>query len=259
MADPHQALTPPGASPPGGAPTVALPPSGQPEVLSAVDLGVIEDANAGRAWLMPTALAAPKGTWSFSYYELFLVSASYAFTDQLSVSATTMIPIVDDLPFGELFNAKLQIRRAGNLRVAAQGAVMVTDDAGGSFSAGELGAAATYCIDTECRSHVSGFLGAAFSDADQSSVPFLVAGSLVAKLTKHVKLVFEADSGIIAGDINDTADGLLAWYGLRFTSRNIGFDLGFAKLIISGTSDDDDVFPIGLPFVSLTFRGLASD
>jgi hypothetical protein len=259
MADPDQAWTPPGASPPGDAPTVSPPPSGQPEVPSTVDLGVVEDANSGRVWLMPTALSAPKGTWSFSDYELFLVSASYAFTDQLSVSAATLIPIVADQPFWGLFHAKLQILRAGNLRLAAQGAVTVVSDENDSFSAGELGAAATLCIDAECRSHVSGFLGAAFAYDDQSSVPFLVAGSLVAGLTKRVKLVLEADSGFIAGDINGTADGLLAWYGLRFTSRNIGVDLGLAKPIISGTSGDDEVFPIGFPFVSFTYRGLAND
>jgi hypothetical protein len=69
-----------------------------------------------------------------------------------------------------------------------------------------------------------------------------------------VKIVVEADSAFIAGKINSTADGALLWYGLRFTSRLIGVDLGLVKPIYSGSSNDGLV--AGFPFVSFTYRGI---
>lgn len=59
---------------------------------AATDQGVLNDANAGRGWIAPTALAEPGGTWSISSYELFLISIGYAVSDQLSISATTIPP-----------------------------------------------------------------------------------------------------------------------------------------------------------------------
>jgi hypothetical protein len=225
-----------------------------------VDAGVVADANSGRAWLMPTALSAPKGTWSFSDFELFLVSASYAVTDQFSIGATTLVPISSDIPFWALFSAKMQVLRSGSLRVALHGAAtLVTGGDTDGFSAAEVGGAATLCLDTACHSHVSGFVGAGFALTEENNaVPIIVGGALAARLGKRVKFVAEVDTGLIAGGgINETADGFLLWYGLRFTSRNIGVDVGFMKPII-GDSDDDS-FPIGFPIVSFTYRGLAGD
>ncbi|MBX3156272.1 MAG: hypothetical protein KF773_09760 [Deltaproteobacteria bacterium] len=253
---------PPPDGPPGGAvaPMPVAPPM-PPPASPNVDKGVLEDANSGRSWLAPTALSAPAGTWSFSDFELFLVSGSYAVTDQLSIGATTLIPIVADQPFWGLLSAKMQVIRQGNVRVALHGAATIVTGSTDGFSAAEVGAAATLCIDSDCHSHATGFIGAGFALTESnSSVPFLVAGSLVARLGKRVKLVLEADTGFIAGDINGRANGFLAWYGVRFTSRNIGVDVGFMKPIdLTSSSNDDIGFPIGLPFVSFTYRSLAGD
>lgn len=78
---------------------VADPPVGPPgeaPVVTTVDPGTVEDANAGRVAIMSTALTPPAGSFSFEDWELLLVSASYAPTDHLVLTATSMIPVTSD-------------------------------------------------------------------------------------------------------------------------------------------------------------------
>ncbi|MDB4964247.1 MAG: hypothetical protein JWP01_4246 [Myxococcales bacterium] len=250
--------------PPPEAAMVAPPPPMQPmpeqppAPVSTVDRGVIEDANAGRSWVMPTALTEPAGTWSFSDYELFLVSLGYSVTDQLSLSATTLLPAFENMPFVLLLNAKYQVLKSGRVRGALQGALTTVREDGDGATAGVVGGALTLCLDDDCHSHLSGYVGAGIAHEDQSAVPLLIAGSLAYRLGTHIKLLLEADSAYIAGgDINQGADGFLGWYGVRFTSSIIGVDLGFAKPICTGDSDCSiDELPMGIPFVSFTYRSL---
>jgi hypothetical protein len=258
MPPPDDQAPPP---PPEAAPMLApVPPPVQAPV-SKVDKGVLDDANSGRAWLMPTGLSDPAGTWSFSDFELLLIGAGYAVTDELSVSLTTLLPITNDIPFWMLANVKYQIINSGRVRGAVQAAFTYSRDTSGSttssLGAGEVGGALTLCLDDECHSHASGFLGAGFAQESDAAVPFLVAGSIAGRLNKHVKIVVEADSAFIAGKINETANGFLLWYGVRFTSRNIGVDLGLMKPIYDGSSNDTLV--LGFPFVSFTYRSLKDD
>jgi len=227
-----------------------------------VDKGVLDDANSGRAWISPTALTPPKGTWSFSDWELFWVGASYAFTDNLQASASTMVPITSDQPLILLFTGKLKIYSQGRVRLAGHLAVNHisyddADDDFSGFSAGALGGAATLCLDDNCDSHVNGYLAGGFlleADVDQTSVPFLVAASLVKKMSRRVKLVFEVDSGFVTGEVDEMSEVFLGWYGLRFTSRHIGVDFGFMRPF--GPDVDWDVFPMGFPVLNFTYRGV---
>lgn len=249
---------PPFAAPPAGAPagSPAMVPPTAPPVETTVDKGVLNDANAGRGWMAPTALTEPGGTWSISDYELFLISIGYAINDQVSISATTIPPLTTDFPLWLLFSAKAQVVKAGKVRAAVQGAVtyfsLNDSTSNDSFTAGELGGALTVCIDDECNSHVSGFLGAGFAHDTNSSVPFVGAATLVARLGNHVKFVAEADTAFIAGKVNDVADGALLWYGLRFTSRNLGADLGFVRPL--GVSDSGLV--LGFPVLTFSYRAI---
>ena len=150
---------PPPAPPPVVAPIVA--PAPPPAPISTADLGTLEDANSGRVAIMPTALTPPKGTFSFEDEELFFIGVSYAVTDDLVISGTTMVPITSDLYWG-FVSAKLQVVKQGRLRVAVQAGAagastkdttttfdsmgnitgeMSTTSSGGGF---DLGGAATY-------------------------------------------------------------------------------------------------------------------
>jgi hypothetical protein len=270
---------PPAAAPP---PIVVAPPSGPPPAPPppahpGIDQGVIDDANSGRSWLMPTALTAPAGTWSFTDYELLSVGASYAATDHLGISLTTLIPIVSGQPLVGLLTAKYQVVSVGALRVAGQFAFGFSTGGGDSSGgAGTIGGVATLCLDHPCSSTLSGYVGVGFGSSGESTVPVLVAGSVAVRLSRHVKLVGEVDTGYLAGNSFDSTDaGFLLWYGLRFTSRNIGVDLGLMEPIIKeyttnsdGTTSTtasyqvgfgDGVLPAGFPFVSFTYRGLDMD
>jgi hypothetical protein len=248
-------------------PTAPMPPPPPQEPASTVDKGIEEDANAGRSWVAPTALTEPAGTWSFSDFQLFLVSLAYSPTDQISLSATTMLPITSGVPFWLLLNGKIQVVKSGNLRVALQGALSFmsvkdenidsmgnTTSDRSSLTAAVIGGAATYCLDAECRSAVNAYVGAGFARQSESAVPLLLSGSVAFGVSKHVKLLLEADTGYIAGDINEFADGFLGWYGVRFTSKIIGVDLGFAYPVCDGCEDITDEIPMGFPFVGFTYR-----
>jgi hypothetical protein len=267
---------PPSSGPPATTPVLTPPPPAvaapAPEATTTVDRGTLEDANAGRVAIMPTALTPPKGTFSFEDKELFFVTASYAVTDQLVISGTTMVPITDELYWG-MISAKLQVVKQGNLRVAVQaGAVgvatkdtstqfdsmgnvigeMDTTESGGGF---DLGAAMTYCFDTDCFSHVSAAAIAGLATHGNSAVPVAFTGGLVARISPKVRLIAEADTAHVFGNIDEQADGFLGWYGVRFTSRQIGVDLALVKPFCSDCSTDG-TFPAGFPFVTFSYRAL---
>ena len=245
--------------PPEPPPMAQVAPAPDPMIAPAppaptVPRGIVEDANAGRGWVMPTALTEPAGTWSFSDFELLMISIGYSVTDDLSLSASTLLPLTEDFPFWLLLNAKLRVVNTGRFHLALQGAGTFVHVDSDNASAGVLGAAATLCLDDDCYSTLSGYLGAGFARQDQSALPFMAAGSLAYRVAKHVKLLLEADTGFIAGEIDAAADGFLGWYGVRFTSSIIGVDLGFVKPFCDGCEDTG--LPLGLPFVSFTYRAL---
>jgi hypothetical protein len=242
-------LAPPSASgpyvPPGAAPEQAEP---------SVDHGVLEDANATTNFFMPTALTPPAGTFGFHDYELFIIGASYAPTDQFLISASTLVPLVNDQPFVGLFSAKYQVLRSGSVRVAAHGSTLFAAGNGDSIFSGALGGVATVCLNLECSSHLSGYAAAGFASGTSSAVPFVFSGGAVLKLSRRVKFLVEGDGAFVAGEVNDLANGFLLWYGLRFTSANISGDVGFVKPVSYDDSYDTEVFPIGFPVVSFTYR-----
>lgn len=257
-APPAQPMPPQPQPPPGYLQPAPMPPPPPPPVPSNIDPGVYRDANIGRSWLSPTAMTPPKGTWSFQDYELLFVGGSYAFTDQFQVSANTMIPIVEDQPLIILASAKLLVARTGKLRLALHGTFNhfgENSDGDGdvNFYTGTVGGVATLCLDADCDSLATGYVGAGFgSESDGSVVPIFFAGSLLKKLGRRVKLAVEIDSAYIAGEIDEMSNGFLGWYGVRFTSKNIGVDVGFVRPF--GPDVEWEDFPMGFPVVSLAYR-----
>ncbi|HTE53242.1 MAG TPA: hypothetical protein VK698_20450 [Kofleriaceae bacterium] len=238
------------------APAAAAPAPGQ-------EAGIRDDANSGRTWLSPTALTAPAGTFSIQSTELLMIGASYSFTDRFVVSASTFLPITTDMPLILLTTLKLKVADRGRLKLAAhanlgyfEGLGIGEEDDDDDFGTAVVGGVATVCLDPECHSLFNAYLGAGFvlqPGVDQSSVPFLASAAWVQRLGGRVKLVLEANGGFTVGGTNDVAEGLLAWYGLRFTSSAIGVDLGLVKPLCS---ECDDGIALGLPWVSFSYRAL---
>lgn len=241
---------------PAAYPMTVAPPIENPHPYT--DRGTLEDANAGRVAVMSTALTPPAGTWAFEDWELFFLGVSYSPTDQLIITANTMIPISSDFEWGYI-SAKYQLLRSGPVRLAAQAGIAGVwakgSNSSDSTSGLEVGGVATFCFNDDCSSHGSISATTGFAHQDSNSWPFVFSGGIVAKLTTHVRFIAEADTAAIVGDISDHADGFLGWYGFRFTSKNIGVDLTLVKPFC-GSDCNSDVLPLGFPFVTFTYRGL---
>ncbi|HUJ59070.1 MAG TPA: hypothetical protein VLX92_11280 [Kofleriaceae bacterium] len=258
---------PPGEPPPGQVPPapppppVAPPPAmvAPPAAVTTVDPGTLEDANSGRVAIMSTALTPPAGTFAFEDWELFLISASYAVTDHLVITGTSMVPVTSDFYWGFL-SAKLQVVKVGRVRIAAQAGIAAVwgngSDSSDSATGFDLGGVATLCLDDGCYSHVDGAVVAGFADQSNTSVPVGFMAGIVAKVGRHIRLVAEADTAHMFGDLSGQANGFLGWYGVRFTSRQIGVDLELVRPFCSDSSCDMTTFPLGVPFVTFTYRAI---
>jgi hypothetical protein len=238
--------------------TVAPAAQLEPDVAldTTVDEGVLADVNSDRAWFTPTALTQPKGSWSFHDQELFVVGMTYGITDTFQLSASTLVPVVSDMPLFLWVSGKAQIARSGNLRLALHGLVFHGSEDGDGATVGNLGAAASLCFDAGCHSLINGYASAAFGISEgDTEVPVLFGGAIIARVARRVKLVGEIDTAMVMGD--EFVDGYLGWYGVRFTSGEIGADVGFVKPFGGELEDDDnDELPLGLPWLNFTYRAM---
>jgi hypothetical protein len=80
-------------------------------------------------------------------------------------------------------------------------------------------------------------------------------GGIVGRIARHVRLIGEVDTGYSFGKIQGGADAFLGWYGVRFTSRQIGVDLALVKPFCDGC-DTGSTFPLGFPWVTFSYRAL---
>src|SRR5260221_14032153 len=98
------ALAQPGepAPPPSPPPVVVVTPAtvAVTPPATTVDKGTLEDANAGRVAIMPTALTPPAGTGAFADWEPFFVRASYGVTDHIVIPGPAIVPLPSDLYWG---------------------------------------------------------------------------------------------------------------------------------------------------------------
>jgi hypothetical protein len=231
------------------------------------DIARLEDPNIDRVFLLPSADTQPKGTFAFNDYELFMIGLTYGVTDNFQLSATTLAPIVKDMPTFLSASAKLRVVGEGRVHLALQGTLTYVNDGDDGDSeesvfGGSLGALATFCLDEPCRSalhaSVTGMAPIAENNSSENFLLVYSAGATV-KVAKHVKLLGEVTSAGINDEDSgfDQAEGALVSYGVRFFSGSIAGDVGFVKPLYSddeGDGDDDDDFLLGVPFINFTFR-----
>ena len=209
-----------------------------------------DDANAGHAWLAPTALVPPAGTFAIENDEVFALGAAYAITDRLIASATVVKVPVRGTHIGAFGSVKLQVVHIGRLRVALQAGGMYAydSDSGGTSDTAfaDLAGVATFCIDRDCRSHVDGFAGVGYRvDYLDGETPAAFGGAVVARLAGPVKLVGEVDQLIDASNVIGQRQPTLAWTGVRITSRHAGIDLGAVVCFASaGDCASPRIYPV---------------
>jgi hypothetical protein len=222
--------------------------------------GALDDANAHRAWLAPTALTAPAGTWTIVSYEVAVAGLIFSVTDRLEVGAMTFLPISDELPTLAWGHVKLRVLDSGSvhgaLRLDGVYVHEVTDaseDDEITHTIASAMAAVTLCVDVRCRSHLGAALGVAFTGTGDE-LPIGGAASAVVAMTDVVKLVFELDAGYIVNDPHDSPYGAFAWAGVRFTSRAAGVDLGVMRPLCDDCIEKR--LKYGFPFVMATIRSV---
>lgn len=217
-----------------------------------IEPGSLTDANSGNNFFMPTALMPPAGSVGVHNYELFILGLSYAPTNYLMFSFSTLLPIADDLYVGAA-SAKVQVYRGPVWRLAVHGGALFGSDGDGNddgLAAGSIGAAATACLDDGCASHFSAFSALALIDDDNSVSPLLFSGGVVLRLSDSARLLAELDVGTASNDSD--IDGVsLFWYGVRFTSRKLSTDFGFVRPLVE---DSSELFPLGFPMVIFNYR-----
>jgi hypothetical protein len=153
------------------------------------------DARVDSAWAAPTALTQPKGTMSFTLYELVLPNITVGVTDRLQV----------DVGIGDFFfarnglllwdaEAKFAVGESGRAHFALfAGAGGI--GSGGLYAYG-AGPVASVCIDLGCESVLStsvvaGGLHINTEDGPPNRAGVIVSPSAVVALARHLKLVGE--------------------------------------------------------------------
>ena len=258
--DPVESAPPP-PPPPAPAPVAVAPPIAAAPRASTVDQGVVDDATSPGAFLFPSALSEPAGTFtaslgfgadtSFKTTELTHLGVSYSPTSEVTLSGTLLIPTETDIHVGML-SAKAQILRSGRVRGALFGTLLIASSGGNTEQAGLVGGAVSYCIDEACNSYASGDLGLGLEHSSSSGAPILVSGSVVAQVAPHVKLAAEVVTGFTVGsDVSGAGSSqFVAFYGARFTEKNLGLNVGFIKPF----GDHIGVDGPGAMFATLTAR-----
>lgn len=222
------------------------------------------DAAAGRAYLSPTAVTAPRGKVTFGWMSPIApvagtASIGFGLTDrvQLSVGTTFTAEGLDgdcedcfaaDDDGGALFVAKVGILRGERTALAAQAAFIEID--GERTTA--WSAVLSHCVDgATCNTVISGHLtvvpeGDTYDDVGNPATALhgVLGGSLV---TGGGRLKAVVDAAVLGEDEDDRL--LLGYGGIRYAGRRLSADLG---LVVGVEHGDAEALP--LPLIAISGR-----
>jgi hypothetical protein len=209
---------------------------------------------------MPSAETINAGDFTFNSYELVLAGLSYGITDDIAVSGTVLLPIVEDFPRYFSLTGKFRLYAGSNDIFSLQPNLMYFGVEG--ESAGIFGAHALYdhIFDDQGRYTLTlamsalGVLGATTGDVDLTDGAVLgFSGAFNAQVGSLVKLMAELYlPGAVSPDRSELIEqALLLNYGVRFFSSSIAVDLTFLRPI---HPDAETPFVMGIPFVTFSAR-----
>ena len=229
-----------------------------PALSAAVDLGSVEDPNADRGFLLPTALTQPARTLTVSDYDIVVAGATYGITDRLQVGVTAT-------PAGGLFlpermaigSLKWQFLRAGNLRLAVLGGAIYSENENhdgrparrSRSTAGQAALAASYCLTDDCHSLLTTNLLTTLAirlGHQDPSILYSAGGTF--RLSRRWKLLIEAQQAYTLADDAGGPTRPVISAGFRLFGRHLAGEAGFMTFFGSHGS------PFPLPYLSATFR-----
>ncbi len=218
------------------------------------------DASVDRGVTTGHAETIGKGNWTINSYQLFLIGATYGFSDDFQLSATTLLPIIEDIPFVFALAPKYVVARGDQFALALRGDVWVGARSGTTLGRASVGPVFDYYFDRQGRYafHAGLNIGGVFGGFDNSGISFaegLLIGldlGFTLGVAKGFKLIVEGQlfAGYSAAGFN-VAEVALLNYGVRFHGRDLAVDLTFLRPI-----GDVDVGPLvmGVPFVAFSAR-----
>ncbi len=218
------------------------------------------DAAVDRNILLPSAETISAGQLTFNDYEIFLVGLTYGITDDLQVSATTLLPIVSDIPFVALVSAKYRLIAMDNMLLSIQPTLNLahsSGETGGTFGFQLL---YDYIVDDAGDLTLSAGLSANWLfvagtfDEVSDGAGLLLGGAVTWRVAEIVKLMGELvlPGAIGGGEFELVEQALLFNYGVRFFGERIAVDLTFLRPI----HPDVDVGPLlmGIPYLTFSAR-----
>jgi hypothetical protein len=219
-------------------------------------VGLDDDPHIDRVWFSPTAITQPAGTASFNDWELILLGFTYGVSDQFQLTAMVVPPLFEDMPFIGMASAKYSVPLGERVHVAplaGVGYASVDDDSGFALGAG---GALSLCITEDCGSLVSAFVYAVwFLEETDDAFPVAFGASLLARVSRHIKLALEVGSGgVLSRADSQLAEGVVVSYGVRFFSGNLAGDVGFVRPFVFDGDDFADELILGVPAVTFSYR-----
>ena len=190
---------------------------------------------------------------------------SYGVTDDLTVTVGALPPLGG--AYTGWLTGKYRFLRAGRFSLAAHGSTALfhqpayIDDFDDEVPAESevfqtLGLAASYCIDSACRSVLGAYGGALVTAGAEDARFGLLGASAIVNLGGHVKLMVEADQGNQLDPAGDSAAGLFVWYGIRVAGPSIAVDLGVLDAIGGPVFDDGSISLARVPWFKFAYRAL---
>lgn len=187
------------------------------------------DPNSSRLFFAPKGNMLKKGEGYFQDIWLFFVSASYGFTDNITVGLGTIV-----IPEAKTYyiTPKVGIMSTENFHLAA-GALVISID---KHTAGILYGVGSYGSDD---ANVTLGLGYGFADGDLAEKPMVSLG-FEKRLSR--RMAFISENWLFPG-----FDEPLISYGIRFFGEDLAVDLAFFNSLT------DPYFP-GFPYLDFVYN-----
>lgn len=210
---------------------------------SDANVAPVSDPQADRVVLLPTAHTHRRGTVFFSSYDVIVLQAGYAFTDETQITVTTLPLPSEELTLVDV-TLKTSLWRGDRVRAAALGSAsgLAGSDLGAAF-VGRAGGVVQLCRRALCDSSVSLSSNVAFVG------PVLLMANGVGGIVRvgaHVSLIGELASLLPIGTLAGEYAGATFGGGARLHYLHWGFDFTFLRTLSS------DV-PL-IPFITATYR-----
>jgi hypothetical protein len=197
------------------------------------------------AWLAPTALTVPKGSFTLALHEGVLVRGTVGVTDRLQVWGGTSWTVFAGIPLWEL-GVKLRAVSWGRFHAAIMAEHFgFRFDRWMSLNVTGAGAVGSVCLDQDCASVLSltALGGRLYTDGDettpQTDYGFLVSPSAVMTIARYLKVIVETHV-----PVSNPRDGLWAAL-LRLPLGALTLDLGLMGSYATAETAETELLPAG--------------